>query len=203
MPFYLEESDIEAMVAGLRSVLIVPCGFCPAVSLAVRENQPYIEIFRRFLKTGAYESYIKDLAHRLEAIGIKTDVFKIKMPQHMVACMWTAKRRKALAIRAAAFDATVVLGCSAAVENVRDAVVSRNSPVIQGMEISGLMNLLPEVRFPFTISLRVKGMTSVEEKGVRSIPMGKNVLMMRPQKISTNNAEGEQAARSCRSSQLR
>jgi hypothetical protein len=53
MPFYLKESDIISHVAGLRFVLIVPCGFCPAASLAVREKKPYIELFRKFLKTEA------------------------------------------------------------------------------------------------------------------------------------------------------
>jgi len=68
MPFYLKESDILSQVAGLKSVLIVPCRFCPAVSMAVRENKPYIELFRKFLRTEAYESFIEALKHRLEAV---------------------------------------------------------------------------------------------------------------------------------------
>ena len=66
MPFYLREADVFPEVAGLRSVLIVPCRFCPAASLAVREKQPYIQLFRRFLRTKAYESFIRALKQRLE-----------------------------------------------------------------------------------------------------------------------------------------
>ena len=51
MPFYLKELDIVPRVDVLESVLIVPCRFCPAASLAVREKKPYIELFRKFLKT--------------------------------------------------------------------------------------------------------------------------------------------------------
>ena len=76
MPFYLKELDIVPRVAGLRSVLIVPCRFCPAASLAVREKKPYIELFRKFLKTKAYESFIQALKGRLKGEGIKTAVFK-------------------------------------------------------------------------------------------------------------------------------
>jgi len=96
MPFYLKKSEILPQVAGLRSVLIVPCRFCPAASLAVTENQPYIELFRRFLRTQAYESFIQDLKLRLEDEGIKTAIFDSKLPHHYVACMWTPGRRRQL-----------------------------------------------------------------------------------------------------------
>lgn len=88
MPFYLKASNIVPQVAGLRSVLIVPCGFCPAASLAVREKKPYIELFRKFWKTEAYETFIQALKIRLEEKGIKTAVFDIKLPHHYVACIW-------------------------------------------------------------------------------------------------------------------
>lgn len=74
MPFYLKESNILPQVAGLTSVLIVPCRFCPASSLAVSEKKPYIELFRKFLKTAAYESFIQALKRRLNNEGIKTAV---------------------------------------------------------------------------------------------------------------------------------
>ena len=66
MPFYLAETDIQRDAAGLESVLIVPCRFCPAASMAVREGKPYIEPFRRLLRTEAYESSIRALKRRLE-----------------------------------------------------------------------------------------------------------------------------------------
>ena len=164
MPFYLKEKDIIPQTAGLQSVLIVPCGFCPAASLSVKEKRPYIELFRKFLRTEAYDSFIQALGRYLEEKGIKTEVFEIRLPHHFVACMWTSGRRKKLAKRAAEFDGVVVLGCDAMVENVRNHIGYNDGRVIQGMEAEGIMNVIPEVSFPFNISLVVQGLTSVKEK---------------------------------------
>ena len=161
MPFYLKESDIVPQVAGLQSVLIVPCGFCPAVSLAVSEKKPYIELFRKFWRTEAYESFIQALKCGIEEKGIKTTVFDIKLPHHYVACMWTYGRRRELAKQAAKFEGVVVLGCEATVEIVRDALRSVDCRVIEGMKSEGIMNVVPKVSFPFDISLEVKGITAV------------------------------------------
>ena len=73
MPFYLHEADITPAVADLKSLLIVPCRFCPAASLAVTENKPYFEPFRRLLRTEAYESYIHGLKSRLEFEGVEVE----------------------------------------------------------------------------------------------------------------------------------
>lgn len=159
MPFYLEEVDILPQVAGLRSVLIVPCRFCPAASLAVSKNEPYIEPFRRLLRTQAYEEFIRDLAGRLEDAGIATARFDSKLVHQFTACMWSSKRRKELAQRASEFDAVLVLGCDAMVESVAAALDSTDCRVIQGMEIEGLMNVLPRVSFPLNISLELEGVT--------------------------------------------
>lgn len=164
MPFYLKESSVLPQVAGLGSVLLVPCRFCPAASLAVTEKKPYIELFRRFLRTGAYESHIKTLKRQLEDRGIKAVVFDSKLPHQFTACMWTSRRRRALARRAAEFDGAVVLGCDAMVESVSDSLDSTGCRVIQGMEIEGLMNVLPTVAFPLNISLELNGMAAVEAK---------------------------------------
>jgi hypothetical protein len=161
MPFYLKNSDVLSQVAGLQSVLIVPCRFCPAASLAVRENKPYIELFRRFLRTEAYESYIQTLKRRLKDVGIQSVVFDSKLAHQFVACMWTSGRRRKLAERAAQFDGVVVLGCDAAVGLVRDALGSTNCRVIRAMEVEGIMNVVPALSFPGNISLVVQGMTSV------------------------------------------
>ena len=161
MPFYLRESDVSLQLAGLQSVLIVPCRFCPAASLAVRENEPYIELFRRFLRTGAYESFIQTLTHRFEDRGIKTAVFDSRLLHQFVACMWTSRRREEFAKRAAQFDGVVVLGCDAMVETVSSSLESTDCRLIQGMEIEGLMNVLPTLRFPFTLSLELQSVTDV------------------------------------------
>jgi len=128
MPFYLRESDVVSELGGLQSVLIVPCRFCPAASVAVRERAPYIEPFRRLL-------------------------------HQFVACMWTSRRREDLARRVAEYDAVIVLGCDAMVDMVRGSIESTGCRVIQGMEIEGLMNVLPHVSFPLNLSLELNGVT--------------------------------------------
>ncbi|MFC1544814.1 hypothetical protein ACFL4X_01475 [Gemmatimonadota bacterium] len=159
MPIYLKESDILPQVAGLQSVLIVPCRFCPAASLAVREKKPYIELFRKLLRTEAYEAFIQALKRRLEDEGIETAVFDSKLPHQFVACMWTSRRRRELAKRAAEFEGVVVLGCDATTETVRNSIRSTDCRVIQGMESEGIMIILPTVSFPFNLSLELQGIT--------------------------------------------
>jgi len=160
MPFYLKPSDVLSQVAGLRSVLIVPCRFCPAASMAVAGGEPYLDVFRRGLKTGAYETYIRDLKRRLEDAGIRAAVFDSRLPHNFVTCMWTARRRRKLAKRAAAFDGIVVLGCEAAVETARDSLRDAPCRVVQGMEVNGgVMNVVTTFGFPLKVSLRVRAVT--------------------------------------------
>jgi len=161
MPFYLKESDALAQVDGARSVLIVPCRFCPAASAAVRARKPYLEPFRRLLKTEAYESRIEALKRDLREKGIRGEVFESRLLHQFVACMWTSARRRELAKRAARFEAVLVLGCDAMVEAVREAVGSGGCRVIQGMEIEGLMNVLPTVSFPLNVTLELQSVSNV------------------------------------------
>ncbi len=161
MPFYLKESDYLPQVAELESILIVPCRFCPAASLAVRENKPYIEPFRRLLRTESYETFIETLRRRLEDGGIRTAVFDSKLLHQFVACMWTANRRSELANRAAEFDGVLVLGCEAMVQAVGESIAATDCQVIRGMEIEGLMNVLPRVSLPLTLSLELQGIAPV------------------------------------------
>lgn len=159
MPFYLKAPEVTSRVAGLRSVLIVPCRFCPAASLAVRQQKPYLEPLRRFLRTEAYESFIRDLTRRLRDDGIETAVFDSRLPHQFVACMWTSRRRRELAKRAAQFEGVLVLGCDAMFETVRESLQSTHCRVIQGMEIEGVMNVLPTFRFPLNLILELQGVT--------------------------------------------
>jgi hypothetical protein len=161
MPFYLRDRDISLDIAAVQSVLIVPCRFCPAASLAVRERKPYIELFGSFLRTPAYETYIQVLKTHLESKGVRTGVFDSKLPHQFVVCMWTSGRREELARQAAGYDAVIVLGCDAAVETIRSALQSIDCRVIPGMEVEGIMNVIPALHFPFNISLEVGGMTRV------------------------------------------
>lgn len=163
MPFCLKDRDISSDLAGVRSVLIVPCRFCPAASLAVREKKPYIALFRSFLRTRSYESYIQALKSRLESKGIRTGVFDSKLPHQFVVCMWTSARREDLAKHAAGYDAVLVLGCDAAVETVRSALQPSPCRLIPGMEVEGIMTVVPTLHFPFNISLEMSSLTRVLE----------------------------------------
>ena len=161
MPFYLKERDVSADIAGTRSALIVPCRFCPAASLAVREGTPYVRLFRGLLRTDSYESYIRRLRSRLEGEGIRTQVFASRFLAHFVMCMWPARRRRALAREAARHDALVVLGCEAAVETARQAAKATGCRVVAAMEIEGIMNVTPALSLPFDVRLRVNSVTRV------------------------------------------
>ena len=67
MPFYLKDVDVVPEVAKFQSALIVLCRFCPAASLAIRKDKPYIDFFRRFLNTGSYEQHINNMQSETEA----------------------------------------------------------------------------------------------------------------------------------------
>jgi hypothetical protein len=162
MPFLLNDADITTEIDGLRSVLILPCRFCPAASLAVREDKAYFEPLRRLLRTEAYESYIQTLKRRLEDEGIETEVFDSRLPHQFVACMWTERRRDAFAKRAGQVDGVLVLGCEAAVETMRSALGKTDCKVFAGMEEEGIMNVVPVVSFPAKLSLKLKGVRPVK-----------------------------------------
>ena len=163
MPFYLKPRDIFLDTATIRSALMVPCRFCPAASLAVREQKPYLKLLRNFLRTPSYEAHIRALKSRLESSGVRTGVFDSTLPHHFVMCMWTARQRAALSRRAAGFDAAIVLGCDAAVETVRSSLASTDCRVVPGMEVEGIMNVAPAVRFPLEIRLELNGVSRVTQ----------------------------------------
>ena len=159
MPFCLDVADIGPEVADFDSVMIVPCRFCPAASMAVKSNEPYIEFPRRLLKTASYERLIKKTKEGLEERGITTGVFESKLLHQFVLCMWTSRRRKELLERAKDYDAVVVMGCEAAVETVRNALESTSCHVIPGMEAEGIMSIQPRFSLPCNISLELEGVT--------------------------------------------
>jgi len=156
MPFYLDEVDVATEVAGCRSVLIVPCRFCPAASLAVRKEQPYLQPLRRLLKTDAYERLIERTKQGLERSGIRTSVLRSRLLHQFVLCMWTSQRRRALRRRAEGYDALVVMGCEGAVETVRNAVGSAPCKVVQGMRCDGLMSVKPRLSWPGDLHLELE-----------------------------------------------
>ena len=86
MPTYLKEVDVVPEVAKFQSALIVLCRFCPAASLAIRNDKPYIEFFRRLLKTEPYEELVDKMQSRLKKEGLKTGVFKGNLLNYLI-CM--------------------------------------------------------------------------------------------------------------------
>jgi hypothetical protein len=158
MPIYLKEVDVASEVAKFQSALIVLCRLCPAASLALKNDRPYIEFFRRFLKTESYEQHIKDMRTRLENEGLTTALFKGNLLNFMI-CMWTSGQRKKLLERALQYEAAVVMGCEGAYENVCDIVKSTDCRVFPGMESEGVLSATPKFRLPFTISLELFSVT--------------------------------------------
>jgi hypothetical protein len=159
MPFCFEVKDVVPEVENYRSVLIVPCRFCPAASMAVKSNEPYIEFPRRSLKTASYERLLGGMKDSFEERGIKASVFKSHLLHQFVLCMWTARRRKALLERARGFEAVVVMGCEAAVATIRSTVGSTACHVIPGLRSEGIMSIQPKFSLPCNLRLDLESVT--------------------------------------------
>ena len=87
MPIHFNDLNVVSEVAGLSSALIVPCNMCPAVTVAVRERKPFMQLFRSFLKSAPFEQYMKALQSRLRKNGVSTKVFKsIPFTNGLCAC---------------------------------------------------------------------------------------------------------------------
>ena len=170
MPVYLKDIKEFPELEGFKSVLIIPCRFCPAASMAVRTNRPYFEFLRKFLKTAAYEELIGTIQSKLKEKGVKTDVFKSYWPHQFVVCMWTRRRRKKLLKRAAKYDALVVLGCEAALDTIHGAVKSTSCKIFQGMKNEGIMSIQPRFHRPCNISLELNNVTPLVHQAAHSVP---------------------------------
>lgn len=152
MPIHLDDLDVLPEAAGLRSALIVPCNMCPAVTVAVKEGKPFLQLFRSLLRSAPFERYIKALQDRLREHGVDTKVFRSPLYHHWFMCMWPSGRRKKLERQAKHFDAVIVLGCDTATETVREAVELTGCRVIEGMKVAGLMNAKLTFRLPASVS---------------------------------------------------
>ena len=152
MPIHLNDLDVISEVEEMSSALIVPCNMCPAVTVAVREEKPFIEFFRSFFKSAPFEQHIKALQSRLRGKGVNTEVFKSNLPHQWFICMWTWGQRKKLQKYAKKHEAVIVLGCDTATETVRDSVQSTDRKVIEGMEVSGFMNAKLKLHLPCNVA---------------------------------------------------
>ena len=152
MPIHFEDLDVVSEVAGLSSALIVPCKMCPAVTVAERERKPFIELFKSFLKSAPFEQYLREMQSLLKENGVNTDVFKSYIPHQWFMCMWTSSQRKKLKKFLSQYEAVIVLGCDSATATVRDLVKSTNCKVIEGMEVTGIMNAQLRFHLPCDVS---------------------------------------------------
>lgn len=157
MPIRLEPRVVAADLERFKSVLIVSCPICPAVSLALLKGTPLIEFFKHGLKTGAFEDYVKSIREPLEARGIRTDTFIMRVP-HPLMCLWTDRQRGRLLKRARDFEAVLVLGCHSAAHTARVALKDTETQVFQGMREMGLTNATIKLRYPMTVELDVHAM---------------------------------------------
>jgi hypothetical protein len=172
MPIHLNDLDVVSDVAGLTCALIVPCNMCPAVTVAVREERPFIEFFRGLLKSAPFEEYIRALQFRLKEKGVKTKVFRSSLYHQWFLCMWTSGRRKKLETYAKQFEAVIVLGCDSATETVRDSIRSTNCKVIEGMRVAGIMNAKLRFHLPCSLSFEDCKITSIsQQREEREIPV--------------------------------
>jgi hypothetical protein len=154
MPIHLHDLDVVSEAAGVSSALIVPCNLCPAVTVAVNQKQPFMKLFKSWLKSAPFEQYIRDLQSRLSENGVKTTVFRNPLYHQWFLCMWTTGRRKKLEKKAKEHDAVIVLGCDTANETVRDAVKSTGAKVIEGMQVAGLMNAKLSFQLPGNVAFK-------------------------------------------------
>jgi len=152
MPIHFHDVDVTAETDGVSSALIVPCNMCPAVTVAVREKKPFMQLFKSVLKSAPFEQYIKNLQLQLSEKGVESTVFRSSLYHQWFLCMWTQAKRSKLRKQARDYDAVVVLGCESATETVREAVEPSGCKVIEGMQIEGIMNAQLAFHLPCNIS---------------------------------------------------
>jgi hypothetical protein len=152
MPIHFNDLDVISEAAGLKSALIVPCNMCPAVTVAVREKKPFMQLFRSLLKSLPFEQYIRELQSRLSEQGVVTKVFRSNLYHQWFMCMWTSAQRKKLQEAVKLYEAVIVLGCDSATETVSDAARSKDCKVIEGMEVTGIMNATLRFHLPCNVS---------------------------------------------------
>ena len=87
MPIHFHDLDVVSEVEGLSSALIVPCNMCPGVTVAVRENKPFMQLFKSLLKSAPFEEYIRALQTELGGRGVDTAVFRSNLYHHWFLCM--------------------------------------------------------------------------------------------------------------------
>ncbi len=153
MPVQVEPRDVSSELEGVSSVLIVSCPVCPPMCLSMQKESPFIDFFKRGIKTGAFEDHIKSLREPLERRGVRTGVYSVHTPTPMM-CLWTEGQRRRFLKRARDFEAVVVLGCDSGVVTANAVLEDTDCRVVQGMETHGLVNATTQIRFPLKVTMR-------------------------------------------------
>lgn len=152
MPLHLEPLDVGGELENVASVLIVSCPVCPPVSMAIQKGSPFIEVFKRGIKTGAFEDHIREIRQTLAKRGVRTGVFSSYLPLPTM-CLWTLGQRRRLLKRARNYEAVLVLGCESSTYTVRRALKGTNCQVIEAMHLTGITNATAKFKLPMTIEL--------------------------------------------------
>ena len=154
MPIHLDEVNVAVEISERCSALIIPCYMCPAVTIAVKEEKPFLQLFSHFLKSPPFERYIRTLQSELKENGVNSSVFKSHFVHQWFLCMWSSGRRKKLMRQLQEYDYVIILGCDSATETVRDLVKADECEVIQGMEVTGFMYAKLRFRLPGNICFK-------------------------------------------------
>lgn len=154
MPVHLEPQDVSSDLERFSSILIVSCPICPPMCLAMEKKSPFIEFFKRGLKTAAFEDYIKTIREPLEQRGVRTGVYSTYVPCPMM-CLWMKSQQSRLLKRAGDYEAVLVLGCDSATYTVQQALKNTDCRVVQGMRMVGAANATVKFRFPLTVDLEM------------------------------------------------
>jgi hypothetical protein len=152
MPIHFKDLDVATEAEGLCSVLIIPCYMCPAVTVAVRDEKPFIQLLSHFLKSPPFERHLKQMQFALKAKGIESRVFKSRFIYQRFMCMWSAAQRRKLKRLILKYDAAIILGCESAIETVHELVEATDCRLIQGMEVLGFMNAKMRFRWPCDVT---------------------------------------------------
>ena len=164
MPLHMEPLEVPVDLETVGSVLIVSCPICPPISLAISRRSPLIELFKRGLRTGAFEEYIDELREPLERRGIRTGACTMYTP-FPTMCLWTKGQRNRLRKRAKEYDLVLVLGCASATRTAREALEDTDCRVLQAMTVNGLTNAKLSYRFPMTLGLEEAVRVVEDERG--------------------------------------
>jgi hypothetical protein len=156
MPIFLQPKNNASSLYGFKSVLIVTCPVCPAVSLAIQQKKPYMQFLRHFLATGALREEVASLKADLEQRGIRTGSFTSYLPLPLM-CLWSKGQRRRLLKKARGYQAIAILGCDAATVNARDALASVGCEIVQMMQVAGIVTAIPAFEQGLDLKLNTIG----------------------------------------------